>query len=167
MLYGVDLEKAFMWRSPTNNFVSQITSVDQVLKLWPFFNLGLEELRKPSKARETTTTREFLASLMRIVTGDPSSGIIMVLNSKNAKPIGFVVGSRGADHTSMQIVAAYVSDKCPDAIEDLRNALELWCKERGYTELRAYTRRINGSAMRWYENRLGFKREFVGFVKQL
>ena len=166
-MYGPDSVKDYMWRSPTNNFVSQVNTVDEVLKLWPFFHLGLEELRKPSKARETTSATDFMALLMRVVTSEPGSGVIMVLSSKNAKPIGFVVGKRSAEHHSMQLMVAYVSDKCPDAIEDLRAALELWCKERGYTELRAYTRRINGSAMRWYENRLGFKREFVGFVKQL
>lgn len=154
-----------MYRNPTSNKIVVLNSINAVCDMWPFMLTGLEELRKPSKAREATTPTDFLATLMRIVTSH--SGVIMVLTSKNNKPIGFVVAQQSVERCSIQLVAAFINDKCPDALMELRDALEEWSREHGFKEIRAYTRRINGSAMRWYEKRLGFQREFVGFVKTL
>lgn len=154
-----------MWVDLINNKSKELTSVQDVLDNWGFLYAGLLRLRQPNSARETTTTNDFMATLMRIVTS--KHGVILLLLSRNNKPIGFAIGERLPEPRVIQLLAAYVSDKCPERIRVLQWFFEQWCKDNDYVEIRAFTRRINGSAMRWYEEKLGFKREFVGFKKLL
>ena len=143
-----------------------VKTLDRVIELWPFFLEALGSLTE--RAREKTTPVQMMGILMRVATGRPQKGVLMVLVSKNGKPFGFVAAkdnSNCTDQKSLMVLFAYINEKCPDKICTLQEGLDAWARLNGYFEIQAISPKFYSH--KFFEQRLGFRRAFVGYRKFL
>ena len=148
--------------------VVELTSVSEALEHAKFLLFGLEQLRAENKAREKMTNDEFIARMMTFVAAN--KGMLLLLRTPQRQCVGFMMAEDCSDFfrdDSMLIVAMFVKDKFPSALAFLFERFLEKCGERKKTKVRTYTRRINGSAMKFYEDKLGFRREYVLFQRDV
>lgn len=148
--------------------VLEITQVGAALDHSKFLMFGLEQLRAENKAREEMSNDEFVVRMMSFLAS--KRGLLLLLQTPQKQNVGFLLAEDCSDFfrdSSMMIVALFVKDKFPSALAFLFERFLEKCQERKKTKVRAYTRRINGSAMKFYEDKLGFRREYVLFQRDV
>jgi len=145
------------------NQFRHLTKPSEVTTLWPFFLHGLVELNNIRMANSGYLPEKFLQTLLQIVSRPSRGGLVAVLESAKGKPIGFIVGyddSSDAEVKSAMIYALYRRSDCPEAVVDLRDGFEQWCREHGYTEVRLVIRKCSPPNKRFMQQRLKFR--FMG-----
>lgn len=148
--------------------ITECVTVVQALDRMRFLLYGLKELRQNSKAREEIEDAAFVTRVMGAIHN--KTGYIILLHEVSGHPVGFAFLEDCSEYfrdSSMILVALFVKDKYPNAMSFLFERVLQKCKDCKKTKLRAYTRRINGSAMKFYEDKLGFRREYVLFQRDV
>jgi hypothetical protein len=150
----------------TNKFV-EVKTLDDIQRFWPFFLEGLGDLNDPHKGRGDLTPESLFKQILHAISAD---GLVLVLTSKNDKPLAFVIAREDTEPLcvkSLLVYAAYSSGKCATAQQEGQAYMENWARDRRFVEIHAFSRRINGSAIRWFTKKCGFKQVCIGFKKLL
>jgi hypothetical protein len=153
----------------TTNKVKVLTTVDEILEHWSFFYEAMVALNDPSKARANYTPEEFFNMLVKC-TQLGREGLVLVLTSKNGKPLGCGCAFTGTDfcgETCFFVWAAYTTGRCTTALQELMSYAEDYARHIGHKNFRMSTPRINGAAFRLFEDKLGFRRDYITFKKSL
>lgn len=140
--------------------IKQITTVEELFKRWNFFYEGWLAVLQHNHGKPKGTTNDYLLLLIRVITAPVDEGCVLVFESKNAKPLGFVVLSNGSEirgERTLHINMAYSNGKCQTLTLDALQVIEKWAKKYEYTELQLRTYRINGAAQRFFVRKLGFQ----------
>lgn len=155
----------------TGNHTKIITSLEEFLAWWPFLIEGLSVLQdKHAGNNPDITADEFFRHLLHVLSGGVDYGIIMLLLSKNDKPLGYIVVN---DNTYLfqtktaVVYAIYSNNKCPSTVHELVHDATLWGRPRGYKCVQATSYRLNGAALRWFERKLGFRRRCIVFEREV
>lgn len=154
----------------TTNRILRLTSAFDIVKHWGFFNEARLALNDPSKARESYTELEFFNMCTKATNLPNDDGFVVMLTSKNGKPLGCGVAFAAEDFNGKRcfyVWCTYTNGKCTTALQELLHHAERHARSLGYREIKMSTRRINGGAMRLFEDKLGFEREFVAFTKSI
>lgn len=148
-----------------NDSTEVVTELNRVLELWPFFFSSLQVLAR--RTNDDTTPEKMMAELMRIVSKYPHNGVVLVRLSKSGKPFGFVAARDNSteDLAELLVSFAYIDERCPEKIKELQESFELWAKIQGYESLLALSPKM--MSHKFFENRLGFRRAFLGYRKTL
>lgn len=153
----------------SSNKVIRLTHPYEVLNHWPFFLEGMEALNSPTGAKGEYTPETFLQMLLKVIDkGD--EGLVLLLTSKNDKPLGFGVCFVGEDilgDRCLFVWAGYTSGRYKGTMLEMCQYAEEYARAIGITVLRAASKRITGAAMRLFERAWGFKREFIHFRKDI
>jgi len=148
--------------------VHQVTKVQEALEQARFLLYGLNELRHETKARETIDNDRFIVRLLHIL--HERTGVLLLVRDSANRNVGFLVADNATEffrEPCAIVLWVYTKDGQNAALKELFDAFLKWCREHRVSNVRAYTRRINGSAMKFYEERLGFTREYVLFKRDL
>lgn len=150
------------------NQVISITSVDQVLRWWKFFEEGLNYFNKELKWGKSSA--DFFKVLLHVATAHPSLGLVVVLVSEHGDPYGYVIAADNTNafsHKTANIYAVYTNKKCPSSFMELRVEAEQWARSNEYKEVSAVSYRINGASDRWFKKNLKYTKNFMVYVKEL
>lgn len=156
---------------PNGNYVTLVKDINELVTYWPLLLSGMVVLNDPHTARGDIDPSKFFNLLLDVVTGPKEGGAVAILRSKNGKELGYGVIIDSSDITSFKRVAygyvLYSNGKCSSAGKDLVTFAEMWAKAHGYDEMQCMSRRINGAAMRLFEKKFGFHRNYIVFKKDL
>lgn len=144
--------------------------LEEVIEWWPFILSGLDALNDTSGARANMSANDLFRVAVSTALGDPDRGLVLILASKNDKPLSYIIATENTDLYGPRTLvawAAYTNRKCATALKDNLDILEKWARHAGFEELQAQSRRMNGSAMRLFERRWGFTRHCITFKKAL
>lgn len=159
--------KTYTTYTQSGNRVEEVKDLTSLMKWWDFIASGLADLNDPHKGRGDLT----VDSLFRnVVYSLSTGGVVLVLTSKNGKGLAYVIARDNTEpycQKSLLVFAAYSTGKFPHAREQMLEYLEQWAKKHGFAELHAFSRRVNGAAVRWFEQKCGFRRICMGFRKVL
>ena len=137
-------------------FITQhLTTVDDVIKLWPRLN--------DLAHRERVDKRIDDAAILQMVLLCIQNGCVVVLRQG-----GSVVGFGCAE--LMDEGDLYLRCVPPDEGKGIArecvSAILKWASERGIAQIRCVTYRLNGSTHRYFQKTLGFKLESVTFKRK-
>lgn len=158
LFFGQSSNKVVRFRNPLD-----------VFRHWNFLNEAREALNDPRRSRENYSELDFLNMVIRAVNMG-ELGFVVMLTSKNDKPLGFGVAFDAQDFNQQScfyVWAVHTTGRCPTALRELLHAAEAHARILGHKSLKMASRRIGGGAFRLYEDHLGFRREFVAFTKEL
>lgn len=143
---------------------------------WTFLLEGLEQVRADCPDNVPDVTNEaFFKTLLKLST-EPWLGYVIILKSKNGKPLGFMVM---VDTTGMfqpktlTVYIAYTNAKCPSTMAELRYEAEMWARSHEYEKVQALSYRVkpmprlSGAVRRYFNRTLGLRERFVVFEKVL
>lgn len=155
---------------PPQDFqLEYVESLEHLIKVWPFFLSGLDELNATVK-RNPVSVDEFFLTHVDIVTGQ-RDGVVLKVNSKNGKPLAYITGydatGKFRKERSLLTYAIYSNRKATYASRYAAQEFEKWARERGYSWLHAYTGRTNGSTIQWVKRFHGFELDKLFFVKKI
>jgi hypothetical protein len=155
----------------SNQYVPHILSTANLLQWMSFLYEAWLGLHNPQGGRGTMSWDEFLKVCLHIINLGPERGIVVVFTSKNDKPLGLMVVMDNTELFSPErtalIYAGYSNGKYEHAAVDGTSYVEDWARAHGYKELHAQTRRLNGSAKKLFERKLGFTESSWLFKKTL
>lgn len=181
-----------VWRRPSNNSSdtsdslktnssqgNRVVIVDDYqtfLSNWPFFLEGIQAVRDDSPENMPGVTNdEFFRALVRVAcTND--GGVILLLTSRNGKPLGFLVLIDITYHNQPKTVncyIAYTNRKCPSTIYELKFEAEKWARFNQYKKLQAISYRLkptpglSGAIRRYFNKTLGLREKCVVFEATL
>jgi hypothetical protein len=150
--------------------IEQLVTIDKLLEYKDFLYEGWQQLNKIVSNGEVASWEEFMHVALQIVCSNPDLGSVLVMYSKNRKPLAFSLAyddSVTEHDRSLFIYAFYASSKCISARATGWEYVQMWAKKRGYTKIRAQSRRLNGAAMRWFKRKLGFRPIAIMFEKEI
>ena len=147
------------------NILLYINTLELFLEWWPFLLEALPLLNRTNVGSEKVSADRYFSVLTREALGPPSDGVVIVLASKNTKPLGFVVLLNNTAPFSPKTAlcyAVYSNNKCATAVRQLDRETKGWCTLHGYKKMVAASRMIHGATVRWFKNR-GFERDCLVF----
>ncbi len=153
----------------TSNEIVVLREPNEIFARWPFFLEGMLALGDPRRANAKYTPENFFNMLIKVVQMG-RAGLVAVLESKNGKPLGFGVGYTAVDfneETCFYVREAYTNSKCTTTLNELLHYTESYARGLGHQCIKMSTPRINGAALRLFEEKLGFKRAHISFRKDL
>jgi hypothetical protein len=151
-----------------NKFIRFRTAYELV-EHWKFFREACDGLNDPHGARRNYSIEYFFNMLTRVCLME-EKGLVLMLTSKNGKPLGCGVafGAQNFDFENCFYVwATYTNGRCPTALKELLHYAEAYARHLGFDAIKMGTPRINGASFRVFENKLGFKRDFIAFTKSI
>jgi len=135
------------------NRVSQITSVDELIKLWPrLWALALVET-PTLKAQET---------LQQFLTGLETGAVFIVKDDHGLAGSCCVIGH--GDYATLQSIP---NDRGLGLAKSCVEAMQQWAKAEGYKKVFVSTTKLCGSRYRYFENTLGFRRHSWTFCMNI
>lgn len=151
--------------------VDRLEGVRDVIANWHFLHEGLIELNSIVPENRHFSSASFLKLLCNTVDSGEKSGYVMIVRSKNNKPLFYLVAYDNSDEyheaSTVFIVAFYSNGKSKTASRFGLEALKKWARGHGYKELQGESSRINGSSFRYFEKYLGFRRCRVLFTQEI
>lgn len=153
----------------SHNRFKRFTTAYELIDYWPFFAEACQGLNDPHGARRNYSEEYFFNMLTRVCLME-DRGLVLMLTSKNGKPLGCGVayGATNFDFESCFYVwATYTNGRCPTALKELLQYAEAYARHLGYDAVKMGTPRINGASFRVFEQKLGFKRDFIAFTKPI
>lgn len=150
-----------------NQFI-YLTELDQFLDWWPFFLEGLPLLNSSTGGRGGIPEERFFKILLQIALGNMKNGAVLVVCSKNGKPLAYTVlinNTAPFDERSALCYALYSNNKCAGVVKQLHVEVLKWCRLNEYVKLYAASKRITGSAVRLFEKKWGFQKDSLVFSK--
>lgn len=155
-----------------NFTVQRLRTIDDVLIHWGLFREGLEHMNSLVKPEKVVSPEQFFRIVINTLARGEKKGHVAVYHVEGtSSPIGFTVAHAFEDlfyDVPIAVVhAAYTKRTVPGASRFGLKHIEKWAKANGYSELQAYTPRINGKGFALFERRFGFKRHLVCFFKRL
>jgi hypothetical protein len=151
------------------NDIVEIRTIDDLLEYWVFLKQGMVALNDPRGAKATYTDDTFLQLLLKVF-GMDEAGLIVVLQSKNGKPLAFGICFEAVDIMEERcffVWAAYTNGKYKGGLQELCKYAETYARKRGIRCLKAATKRICGANIRLFERGWKFRREFMTFRKDI
>lgn len=151
------------------NEVVRLTNPLEVTEYWHFFLEGMTMLNDPRGAKATYTNESFFTLICKII-GMGEKGLVFLLTSKNAKLLGFGIAFEAIDFSGdkcMFLVELYSNSKCATAAKECIAHTEQVGRKLGLKQLKSASRRFNGGALRLFEERWGFTREYQTFTKEI
>jgi hypothetical protein len=148
------------------NKLLYVVEFDQVTRYWDFFLEGLEVLNGTGTGK--VSEERFFKTLLHVSMGQPDQGALMMILSKNDKPVAFTVLMNNTQLFCPRsaLCFALYSRKSATAVPDLHREVKRWCREHRYVKLYAASQRINGCAVRLF-GKWGFKQEALVFSKPI
>lgn len=157
--------------NPESFRIRKLTKVTDVLDRWPLFLQGLEALNKITRCDKQISNDTFLRVLLDTAIMPDDEGGVWVFSSKNDKPLFFCVYFNNTNKyqkgKTLLAYAAYSTEKSKTVVRYSLAFVEDWARERGYTEIQAFSPRFNGAGFYWFEKVLKFRRFLVHFTKAL
>jgi hypothetical protein len=158
--------------SNTGNFVEVIDTYDKLIEHWDFLLEGLEKVRAGCIDNiPDVSNEEFFKTVLKI-SCEPHLGLVIILKSKNGKPLGYLVL---IDTTAMfrpktlTVYMIYSSGLCPSAFAELRFEGDCWARKNGFVKLQALSYRLKplprrtGAVQRFFNKTLGLRLRCVVF----
>ena len=168
-----DMSNTWNNYSSTGNKIVVVEGFKNLLDYWNFLLEGF--LAVQSNCRENLpdlSVDQYFKNLTR-VSSDANYGVILLLTSKNNKPLGFIVltdVTEPYEDKVFNIFIAYSNGKCPSTIAELRYEGLEWAKKRGFKKARATSfrisplpARISGAVRRYFAKTLGLRVRCVVF----
>lgn len=142
---------------------------EPVLQHWPFLLEGLDNLNGTVKDR--TVAKECFLRVHLDVACGKMNGRVIVMTSKNDKPLGFVTAyETTSDYRPERVLwvyAIYSNDKKPGAAKLLFGYLESWAKTEGFQEIQSQSGRTSGASIRWCRAQFGLSLSKLVFSKTI
>ena len=159
--------------SSQGNKIVTVSGFRDLLEKWEFLLQGF--LAVQANCHENLPdidADQFFRTLIR-VSEDPTLGTILLLTSKNDKPLGYIVlidVTELYESKVCNIFIAYSNGKCPSTITELRHEGAIWAKSHGFSRCRAVSfrvtplpARISGAVRRYFSKTLGLRVRCVVF----
>jgi len=147
-----------------------INDVESLIKEIDFVIEGYHQLMKLGPNKFYISLKDYLQLLFKTVTKDPTDGCVMVVKSKNDKPLGYFVlfnNTAPGCPSSCVIYAGYSTNRYIGLAEDGMTLAEAWARRNGYKQIQALSPRMAGAAMRFFKRKLGFTPMSIIFKKDL
>jgi hypothetical protein len=149
------------------NIVKRLANVFDIVEHWDFLKEAMEGLNK--KARATYEPESFFYMLSKVASKG-TDGLVVVLTSKNDKPLGFGCAFVATDFHGddcFYVWAAFSTGKCRTTLTELQQACEDYARAIGQRVVKTATPRINHGADRLFCDILGYRREFTTYRKDI
>lgn len=155
------------------NKIVLIQDYKTLLDRWEFLLEGLQAVQANCKDNLPDVTSDQFFKTLAKVAFEPELGVIILLTSKNAKPLGYIVLVDNSELFGPKVVCIYIAysnGKCASTIAELRHEGLRWAKEQGFEKCRAYSYRIkptparmSGAVRRYFSKTLGLRERCVVF----
>ena len=147
-------------RARPSNKVRLLASAQEVIDLWPFFLEGHKALNDPLGARGEMSVDAYFRCLTQVAAASNQDGFVLLITSKNDKPLGFGVVVDGTDMWHEKRIALgqlmWSNGKSPNLCVDIAEATVEVCRQLGFERLYTASRRSSGAATRLFQTRMGF-----------
>lgn len=146
--------------------IKPLKSLEDISKYTSFLQRGFRELCE--KGKYERTWEHFFMVLTKCTL--QASGEVAVLLTQSNKALGFILvldNSHEFTGKSAYIYATYVDGTYSKSVHELEAYAINWARGRDIHVIQAATRRINGAAFRWFESKLGWKRDMLVFKKEV
>lgn len=163
------------FNSPANKLL-RVESYAKLVHYWDFFLEGLTAVRNDSQDNMPGVgNEEFFKTLISLATGE-RNGTILLLTSKNGKPLGYMVlidVTLPYGEKTINCYLAYTNRKCPSTMQELRFEGERWSRENGFKRLQAISYRVkpmprlSGAIRRYFNRTLGLRERCVVFEAEI
>jgi hypothetical protein len=140
------------------------------MEYWPFIVEGLPVLNELAKSQDKIAPETLFNVALNSATLSESDGLVVVITSKNDKPLmwGIVFNNTVIfKPKSCAVYAVYSNGKAPKVMSYALSYLESWARHHDYKRIQAFSPCMNGSRFRLFEHVWKFTREAVVFRKDL
>jgi hypothetical protein len=147
-----------------------LTKIQEVFTHWPFFLEGLGQLNTLVGCMDPITEEVLLKTLLHAVDRYPRDGLVVVVTSKNDKPLLWGVALNNTalfKPRSCVVYAVYSNNKAAGVVSSAIQCLEQWARENEYVNIQAFSPSFNGSRIRLFERSWKFRRAAIMFTKKL
>jgi hypothetical protein len=151
---------------PDNKLVRLHNAID-IVDNWDFLKESMEGLNK--KARANYNDIKFFEMLCKVARMN-KDGLIVILKSKNDKPLGFGCAFVATDFNGddcFYVWAAYSTGKYHHCLTELQQACEDYARSIDQRVIKTATPRTNHAADRLFCDILGYRREFSTYRKDI
>jgi hypothetical protein len=154
------------------NVITKVDTYQKLLDLWPFLLEGLDATKANCEDNIPDVTNDIFFKTLLAIATNVADGVILVLQSKNYKNLGFIVL---VDTTAMYepktvtVYIAYSNAKCPSTIHELKFEGYKWARENTFVRVRALSFRVkpmprlSGAVRRYFSKTLGLQERCVVF----
>lgn len=158
--------------NPNGNQVLIVNDYKTFLEVWPFLLEGLEATKKNCEDNIPDVTADTFFKTLLSIALEEFHGVIMILQSKNKKLLGFIVlvnTTAMYEPRTLTIYIAYSTGKCPSTIHELRYEGFKWARENTFERVRALSfrvkpmSRLSGAVRRYFYKTLGLRERCVVF----
>lgn len=151
----------------SSNKLVRLHSAYDIAQFWTFIKEAQVGLMR--KARAKWDEEKFFNMLTRVtLKGD--DGLVLMLTSKNDKPLGVGCAFVAEDFDGNEcfyVWATYSNGKCHTCLSELLDACKQYARGIGQKVIKMASPRINGGARRLFCDELGFTRESIVYSIQL
>ena len=152
------------------NQIKPINTFELFTEYWPFLLDGLKVLRATIGGNQPDLTSEEFFKMLLMMALEKERGVILLLESKNGKPLGYIAihditGYFAAKRVN--VYAIYSNSKCASTLSELNIAGRKWGKTNGYKYVQAASFRFTGAAQRLFERKLGLKQRFIVYESEV
>jgi hypothetical protein len=150
--------------------LKEINTLEEFLEWWPILRLSLEELNIIQKWELWRVSEETLFAAMLKAATRGKRGIFFLAMSETNEYLGYVFGHEQVMNLNipvMHIYAEFSTNKAGGVCKFLTNSFDDEAKSRGYKMTTLCSARFGGSAFRFAEDRLKYRRVNVTFAKEL
>ena len=149
------------------NEILRLKSAFELVEHWDFLKEAMEGLNK--KARGNYNAESFFCMLTKVV-DKGEDGLVVILQNKNGKSLGFGCAFTATDFNGddcFYVWAAYSSGKCFTTLTELQQYCEDHARKIDVRVIKTATPRRNLGADRLFCDTLGYKKEFVTYIKTI
>lgn len=152
----------------SSNRLVELKTVYDLVGHWNFLQEGMTALNDQKRARANYNAESFLTMLTKVTL--MPEGIVLLLTSKNGKPLGFGCAFSATDFNGdscFYVWCVYSNGRCHTCLSELQSHCEDFARRFGHTNIKIATKRNTAAAIRLFEGTLGYAREFLTFCKKL
>ena len=152
------------------NYIQKIDTFDSFQQNWPFLLEGLAVLRSSIGGNMPDMTEDEFFKMLLMMALEPERGIIMMLCSKNGKPLGYIAIHDITNWYAPKranVYAIYSNSKCPSTLTELAFEGRKWGKEQGFKYVQACSFRFTGAAQRLFERKLGLHQRYIVYESEV
>lgn len=147
--------------------LKRLHSLQEIIADWGFIIEGLTQYNALNASHRVVTPEEFMRVYMHIL---DVGGLAQIVKDENGEPLALSMGwtvKPPLDPPSLYCFWAYCNGRDSGACKMMIDDSKAWCRDRGITKISAASVRTSGASIRWFEKKMGFKRDAITFLQEV
>lgn len=147
--------------------LKRLHSLQEIIAQWPFITEGLAQYNALNASHRVVTPEEFMRVYMHIL---DVGGLSQIVKDADGNPLSCSMGwavNTPLDPPNLYVFWVYCNGRDAGAVKMMMEDARAWCRERGITKISAASVRTSGASIRWFEKKMGFKRDSITFLQEV